>query len=72
MILKGDREMPQSIFIEPTTGRVYELDQSPYFAIEAIFNHQNFWINMDPKREIDMINLDFREDSTGEWEYVMI
>ena len=53
MILKGDREMPKSIFIEPTTGRVYELDGSPYHSIEAIFNHQNFWVNLDPSRQID-------------------
>lgn len=31
MILKGDREMKESIFIEPTTGRQYALDNSPYF-----------------------------------------
>jgi hypothetical protein len=39
MILAGSREMPNSIFIEPTTGREYELDNSPYHTIEGIFNH---------------------------------
>ena len=33
MIVKGDREMKESIFIEPTTGRQYALDNSPYFTI---------------------------------------
>lgn len=64
--------MEKSIFIEPTTGRIYELDGSPYHSIEGIFNHLNFWINMDPSRDVDQINLEFEEDTTGEWEYVMI
>lgn len=73
MILKGDREMKESIFIEPTTGRQYALDNSPYFQIEAIFNNQNFWVNLDPSKQIDEVNLEeFIDDPTGEWEYVMI
>ena len=72
LIQKGDREMSETIFIEPTTGRKYQLDNSPYHSIEAVFNHQNFWINLDPKREIDEMNMEFQEDINGEWEYVMI
>jgi len=39
LIMKGYKEMPETIFIEPTTGRQYSIDDSPYFSIEAIFNH---------------------------------
>jgi hypothetical protein len=72
MIQKGDREMSETIFIEPTTGRKYALDSAPYHSIQAIFNHKNFWINLDPKRDVDEMNLEFQEDINGEWEYVMI
>lgn len=73
MINKGDREMKESIFIEPTTGRLYSLDNCPYHTIQAIFNNQNFWVNLDPTKEIDQMNLEeFIDDPTGEWEYVMI
>ena len=51
--------MEKSIFIEPSTGRTYDLDQSPYHSIEAIFNHLNYWINMDPSRDIDQMNMEF-------------
>ena len=51
--------MSETIFIEPTTGRKYALDNSPYHSIQAIFNHKNFWINLDPKREVDEMNLEF-------------
>jgi hypothetical protein len=40
--------------------------------VECIFNHKNFWINLDPTRSLDEINFDFTDDQTGEWEYVMI
>lgn len=73
LILAGERDVKESFFIEPTTGRKYALDNSPYFSVEAIFNHMNFWVNLDPSRSIESIDLEhFNEDVTGEWEYVMI
>lgn len=69
---KGNREIQETFFIEPTTGRRYSVDDAPYYSVEGIFNHKNFWINLDPTRSLDEINFDFQDDSTGEWEYVMI
>lgn len=71
--MRPDREMNENIFIEPTTGRTYSLDNSPYHSIEAIFNHKNFYINLDPNLDIsELLPLDFKDDSTGLWEYVML
>jgi len=72
LLHKEKRENTEAFFIEPTTGRKYRVQDCPYFTIEAIFNNKNFWINLDPSRSIEEINLDFKEDTTGEWEYVMI
>ena len=72
LLQKGNREIQETFFIEPTTGRRYNIDDAPYFSVEAIFNHKNFWINLDPTRSLDEINFDFQDDQTGEWEYVMI
>lgn len=73
LILPGERDMKEAIFIEPTTGREYKLDNAPYYSVEAIFNHTNFWVNLDPSRPIETIDLEhFNEDIIGEWEYVMI
>jgi hypothetical protein len=71
-VQKGDRLLSETFFIEPTTGRKYTVKDAPYHSIEAIFNHKNFWINLDPSRTIDEINLDFMDDATGEWEYAMV
>ena len=69
---KGPRELADSFFIEPSTGRKYNTDESPYYSIEAIFSNKNYYINMDVNRGIDEINLEFENDTSGEWEYVMI
>lgn len=64
--------MSESFFVEPSTGRKYPVEDSPYYSIEAIFNHKNYWINMAPNRPIDEVNLEFEYETNGEWEYVMI
>ena len=69
---KGRRDLPDTFFIEPTTGRRYELSNAPYFSIECIFNNKNFWINLDSSRTIDEMNMEFEDDTSGEWEYVML
>lgn len=69
---KGKRDMTESFFIEPSTGRRYFIDDCPYFTIEAVFNDKNYWINMDPTKDVRDVNLEFQEDTTGEWEYVMV
>jgi hypothetical protein len=72
LILKGKRDLTESFFVEPSTGRKYNLDCPPYYSIDAIFNNRNFWINLDLNKEIKDINFEFENDTTGDWEYVMI
>jgi len=73
LIMRPDREMNENIFIEPTTGRCYALDNAPYHSIEGIFDHQNFYINLDPTLDLsELLPLEFKDDSTGLWEYVML
>ena len=49
---KGKRVLGEAFFIEPSTGRKYTLEDSPYFTVEAIFNHKNYYINMEVDRPI--------------------
>jgi hypothetical protein len=62
LLQKGNREVQETFFIEPTTGRRYNIEDAPYFSVEAIFNHKNFWINLDPTRSLEEINFDFQDD----------
>lgn len=45
LVRAGRREIKEHIFIEASTGRVYTVKNSPYLAIESIWNHRNFWVN---------------------------
>ncbi len=73
LIMRPEREVGENLFIEPTTGRTYALDNSPYHSIEAIFNHKNFYINLDPTLDLaELLPLDFKDDTSGLWEYVML
>jgi hypothetical protein len=75
LIKRGKREVKENFFIESTTGRKYSIKEAPYLSIEAIFNHRNFWVNMQPETPVDKVDIDkfdVKEDSSKEWEYVMI
>ena len=67
----GQREVEKSCFIEPTTARIYKLDESRYLTVEGVFNHQNYWINMKNTSPVKQINFENLYDETN-WEYVMM
>jgi hypothetical protein len=67
---KGKRGVSRDLFIEPTTGRIYETTNSPYIAVDGLFNNYNFWIHMYPKHEVKTIVLN--ELYCMSWEFIMI
>ena len=46
LVLAGKREVGHSFFIEPTTGDTHPLDWNQYLGIEMLWNHKNYWVNM--------------------------
>lgn len=46
LVRSGRRGVSESVFVEPSTGQVYPLEESPYFTIESVWNHENVWVNM--------------------------
>lgn len=59
----------QDKFIQPSTGKIYDIKKSPYLLVDAVFNNQNFLIQMEPKHKVDEINFDLY--NTMSWEYIM-
>jgi hypothetical protein len=53
LLKKGKRGVTQDKFIEPSTGKIYDTKNSPYLLVDAIFNHTNFFIHMQPKHKVD-------------------
>jgi len=46
LILEGKREVAESFFIEPLTGLPHPLGTMNYLGIESVWNHRNYWVNM--------------------------
>ncbi|XP_042336573.1 dynein regulatory complex subunit 7 [Sceloporus undulatus] len=46
LVLSGKREVPESFFIDPFTGKSYSTADDHFLGIESVWNHRNYWINM--------------------------
>ncbi|XP_065422929.1 dynein regulatory complex subunit 7 [Chrysemys picta bellii] len=46
LVLSGKREVPESFFIDPFTAHSYSTTDDHFLGIESIWNHQNYWVNM--------------------------
>ncbi len=71
LIRKGKRGVEKNLFLEPSTGRIYDTDSHYYQTIDCTFNNRNFWINLKPQieaKEVSFENL----DGSPQWEYVML
>lgn len=46
LVLAGKRDVPENFFIDPFTGNSYETTNERFLGIESIWNHKNYWVNM--------------------------
>jgi len=69
LVRKGSREVREDMYVEPTTGRIYDVTRCPYLKIDLIWNHRNLWVNMQvcnaSQVELDLYNSRY-------FEYVML
>ena len=81
MVSPHKREVGGYYFIEATNGRIYPVENNPYYGIESLWNHRNYWVNMqginasdDPRGCADAGCGEFNYDltNTEHWEYVFI
>ena len=73
LVKKGKRDVKSHYFIEPSTGRAYDVKDSDYLSIDSIYNNQNYWINIQQNKEVSEINFDEMNNSEcPDWEFVML
>lgn len=48
LVLAGKRDVEESFFLEPFSGTSRAIKDPNFLGIEAIFNHKNYWINIQP------------------------
>ncbi|XP_003792627.1 dynein regulatory complex subunit 7 isoform X1 [Otolemur garnettii] len=46
LVLSGKREVPETFFIDPLTAHSYSPQDEHFLGIESLWNHKNYWINM--------------------------
>lgn len=56
LVLSGKREVPESFFIEPFTGLSHSCESPHYLGIESVWNHVNYWVNMQDCSEGVKVN----------------
>eukprot|EP00928_Gymnodinium_smaydae_P033213 TRINITY_DN23848_c0_g6_i1.p1 TRINITY_DN23848_c0_g6~~TRINITY_DN23848_c0_g6_i1.p1 ORF type:complete len:845 (+),score=178.18 TRINITY_DN23848_c0_g6_i1:58-2592(+) len=69
LVRKGSREVPEDMYIEPTTGRLYKVNRCPYLKIDLIWNHKNLWVNLQ-LRNASEVSLELF--NSRNFEYVML
>ncbi|RKO96537.1 hypothetical protein CAUPRSCDRAFT_11770 [Caulochytrium protostelioides] len=71
LVTAGKRDIAESFFLEPTTGRVVRIDDSRYLGIESVFNSRNVWVNMQVCFN-GLNNMSFDLADNSKWEFVLM
>ncbi|KAL5961608.1 Dynein regulatory complex subunit 7 [Taenia solium] len=70
LVLPGNRDVQEAFFIEPFTGESVPLDTDMYLGIESVWNHNNYWVNMqDCTNGIKEMRYDL--NNLEDWEFVL-
>ncbi|XP_062930043.1 dynein regulatory complex subunit 7 isoform X1 [Mobula hypostoma] len=70
LVLAGKREVPENFFIDPFSGKSYQTTNEGFLGIESIWNHKNYWVNMqDCKYGIKDVIFDLADPVR--WEYML-
>lgn len=70
LIKAGFKGIKEHFFIESTTGRPYSLNTTKYFGIESVWNHQNYWVNIqDCSKGLDTI--DYTLTNNEKWIHLL-
>ncbi|XP_060041464.1 dynein regulatory complex subunit 7 isoform X3 [Erinaceus europaeus] len=71
LVLSGKREVPETFFIDPFTAHSYSTQDEHFLGIESIWNHKNYWVNMQDCWNCckDMV---FDLGDPVRWEYMLL
>ncbi|XP_033373118.1 dynein regulatory complex subunit 7 isoform X1 [Parus major] len=51
LVLSGKRKVPETFFINPFTGNHHSTMDECFLGIESIWNHRNYWVNLQDCRK---------------------
>jgi len=67
----GSRGVTESTFIEPSTGMPHPLNTDLYCGIESVWNHENYWVNMQDCSQ-GLASLSYDLIDVEKWEHLLI
>ncbi|XP_035192369.1 dynein regulatory complex subunit 7 isoform X4 [Oxyura jamaicensis] len=70
LVLSGKREVPEPFFINPFTGNSHSTMDEHFLGIESVWNHKNYWVNMQDCRN-GCKDLIFDLGDTVRWEIML-
>ncbi|KND01180.1 uncharacterized protein SPPG_04271 [Spizellomyces punctatus DAOM BR117] len=71
LVLPGKREVAESFFIEPSTGRIYSTENENYLGVESVFSSVNYWVNMQVCYD-GLKGISFDLGDNAKWEFVLL
>ncbi|XP_075289734.1 dynein regulatory complex subunit 7 isoform X3 [Opisthocomus hoazin] len=71
LVLSGKREVPETFFINPFTGNSHSTTDEHFLGIESVWNHRNYWVNMQDCRN-GCKDLTFDLGDTVRWEIMLL
>ncbi|XP_046401931.1 dynein regulatory complex subunit 7 [Ischnura elegans] len=71
LVLQAGADAPPPFFIEPSTGVRHELSSPFYLGLESIWDHQNYWVNLQ-QCTAGCRDLEFNLSDTEKWEHLLV
>ncbi|OAF68576.1 Coiled-coil domain-containing protein, partial [Intoshia linei] len=71
LVLENNREVAETFFIEPFTGRAYSTKNENFHGIESVWNHKNYWVNIQQCNE-GTKQMSFNLNDSTTWEYMFM
>ncbi|XP_046889466.1 dynein regulatory complex subunit 7 [Hypomesus transpacificus] len=70
LVLSGSREVPENFFIDPLTGKSFSTSDDSFLGIECVWNHLNYWVNMQDCR-FGCAGMTYDLGDAIRWEYLL-
>ncbi|NWR84537.1 DRC7 protein, partial [Furnarius figulus] len=70
LVLSGKRKVPETFFINPFTGNSHDTTDECFLGIESIWNHRNYWVNIQDCRK-GCKDLSFDLSDAVSWEIML-
>ena len=70
VVLSGKREVAETFFVESLTGCAVASGDESYLGVESVWNHRNYWVNMQSCFE-GTAGLQFDLGDASKWEFML-